>query len=149
MSNSDFRKYGQVQNLVYRPDKQAWAVCVENDTPIPVAFDELGEYRNFYNETLSLAGGASATAIITTVAAGEILRLRSFLVSCDSRAFFTLKINGQKFSTINTSWLNFNAFIELDSFKLFEGDVFSVTIENKSNQSGNFHYNLLGRKEDA
>jgi len=127
------------------------AVLVENspDNPVNVEFSESGFPYNVFKEVLSLSGNTTLLSSVLVVPVGKIIKLISMEISCDSRAFFILKINGENFSVKNTTWTQFNTGINLGGFDVVEGDTITLEIQNKSLLTGNFYYNLIGRTKDA
>ncbi len=126
------------------------AVC-NTGTPIEVDIVEggAGETVNSYSEILSLAGLATATVVLYTVAAGKQLQLKRIDFSGENIAVYSIDVNNSIEAKRRTYYTNFNGEIIFNDLLLVEGDVIKLIVENKTNMTADFNGNLQGRLQDA
>jgi hypothetical protein len=132
-----------------RPQHSMIEVVVGNTTPIEVDFNEIGETVNSYSEILSLAGLATSTVVLYTVATGKKLKLKRIDFSGENRAVFSIDVNNIIEAKHRTYYTNYNGEIIFDDLLLVEGDVIKLIVENKTNMTADFNGNLQGRLQDA
>jgi hypothetical protein len=129
----------------------AFRVIVGNSEPIEVAVVEggVGVTVNSYGEILSLAGLATATVVLYTVAIGKELQLRRVSFSGGNKAIYSIDINNSIEAKQRTYFTSYNGEIIFNDLLLVEGDVIKLVVENKTNMTADFNGNLQGRLQDA
>jgi hypothetical protein len=144
----EFTKFVESDN---RPQHSMIEVVVGNSAPIEVDVIEggAGETINSYSEILSLAGLATATVVLYTVASGKKLKLKRLEFSGENRAVYSVDINNSIQAKHRTYYTNYNGEIIFDDLLLVEGDVIKLIVENKTNMTADFNGNLQGRLQDA
>lgn len=144
----EFTKFVESEN---RPQHSLVEVLVGNTSPIKVDIVEggAGETVNSYNEILSLAGLATATVVLYTVAAGKQLQLKRIDFSGENIAVYSIDVNNSIEAKRRTYYTNFNGEIIFNDLLLVEGDVIKLIVENKTNMTADFNGNLQGRLQDA
>ncbi len=144
----EFTKFVESDN---RPQHSMIEVVVGNSAPIEVDVIEggAGETINSYSEILSLAGLATATVVLYTVASGKKLKLKRLDFSGENRAVYSVDINNSIQAKHRTYYTNYNGEIIFDDLLLVEGDVIKLIVENKTNMTADFNGNLQGRLQDA
>lgn len=142
----EFTKFVESDN---RPQHSMIEVVIGNTTPIEVDFNEIGETVNSYSEILSLAGLATSTVVLYTVATGKKLKLKRIDFSGENRAVYSIDVNNSIQAKHRTYYTNYNGEIIFDDLLLVEGDVIKLIVENKTNMTADFNGNLQGRLQDA
>tara|TARA_R110000851_G_scaffold85715_3_gene186249 strand:+ start:78 stop:536 length:459 start_codon:yes stop_codon:yes gene_type:complete len=142
----EFTKFVESDN---RPQHSMIEVVVGNTTPIEVDFNEIGETVNSYSEILSLAGLATSTVVLYTVATGKKLKLKRIDFSGGNRAIYSIDVNNSIEAKHRTYYTNYNGEIIFNDLLLVEGDVIKLIVENKTNMTADFNGNLQGRLQDA
>lgn len=132
-----------------KDSKVAKRVVVANASPIEVDFSEIGNTVNSYSEILSLAGLATSTVVMYTVAAGKKLKLKRIDFSGGNRAVYSVDINNSIAAKHRTYYTNYNGEIIFNDLLLIAGDVVKLIVENKTNITADFNSNLQGKLQDA
>jgi len=129
-------------------------IKVSNSPDKPLYVDVIdpsatGNVLNIYQESLSIAGSATATILTYTVPVGKYFVIKRIDYSGSSKGTFTIDINSNVESKQRLYCTSFNGSFQMENLKIVAGDTIKLIVENNTNNTANYNGNLIGNLDNA